>query len=57
MRNKKFLVVAIITFSSYCLTAQSLTFQNGATILIENGGVLTTESNLEIPNGALDNNL
>lgn len=56
MRNKKFLVVAIITFSSYCLTAQSLTFQNGATILIENGGVLTTESNLEIPNGAIDNN-
>lgn len=50
------LVASLIFFFFNGLNAQSLTFQNGATILIENGGVLTTESNLEIPNGAIDNN-
>lgn len=49
------ILTAILFFSFSGLNAQSLTFQNGATILIENGGVLTTESNLEIPNGGIDN--
>jgi hypothetical protein len=56
MKNKNLLLIAIITFGSYCLNAQTLTFHNGASIVIENGGILTTEGNLEIPNGGIENN-
>jgi hypothetical protein len=55
MKNKNSLLTIVTLLTSYCLNAQTLTFQNGATLLIERGGILTTESNLEIPNGAIDN--
>ncbi len=37
------------------IQAQSLTFENGATITIEEGGLLSTEGNLNLPIGAIDN--
>lgn len=56
MKNKNIFLITLTLLSSYCIKAQTLTFHNGATILIETGGILTTESNLEIPNGGIENN-
>lgn len=49
-------LIFLTIISTTKLYSQKLTFHNGASLLIENNGVLSIEADLEIPNGAINNN-